>query len=794
MPPKASRKCKPLALTPAGPSAAAVSGVSAGPSRRRAPVPVAAARASRAAASTFFPGDCADLSGYDGPSPAVLGFTPKRSCRRGGGGVGVSACASYRSARPSRKRAPVNGAAGQPSRPNASTVFPVGCTDLSDCDGPASAVSGKAMAPQRRISQLQHNSTAEPIEVRVLHKWKPFHTKPNMTYLLIDKHGDAIQAMFHADEQRHLDEKIKVMECYTGNAYKCSYAPTFNRVVVHPASLEIDRDVTSEPLVDDGSILKMYFNFLPYDQLSTRRLKNQQLTDFIGKVDDLEHAEVSATNSVLRMKVTAPGCRPVVVALWKEIHSTLDLSLMVDADCEVIVALTALKVVPHQGDIQLQSSGGTRVVINPQIPVAQEMAERFKADRLGTPVNKLSLRSTRPVETVVENEIRTIGHLYQQDVQTLKQEQHMVEGVIAEFTKGRSWFFVNCTACKCRIFEDNLIYSCPKHKQQHLTYSYSVNCTIEDHTGTANVTIFDKGILTMTGIRCYDMISDKGFMDHNKLPPPIEELKGTKWLIQLRKGESKRKDIADQGSRTYSPAVTGSSDATAGTETAEMPAEIQSLLVRWRYAMSEGQRISQLRRSSDGQPLDIRVLKGDAVEAIFNINERIYLEPRLAIMGCYTLTNYTCTSAPDFYRIAPHTAALYIDRNLNARRLVDNFSIPWKYFNFLPFNQLRRLSINNEQLTDYIGKVTDLEEKQIGDRSPILMMTLQEPGARAVVMKLSESIYTEINLENITTMDQEVIVAATALRVVPGPGLLCTPATTVSVNPGIPIAKNMAKE
>ncbi|KAK9056654.1 hypothetical protein SSX86_024016 [Deinandra increscens subsp. villosa] len=341
--------------------------------------------------------------------------------------------------------------------------------------------------------------------------------------------GDAIQAMFHADEQPHRDEKIKVMECYTVNVYKCSYAPTFNRVVVHPASLEIDRDITAEPLVDDGSIPKMYFNFLPHDQLSTRRLKNQQLT---GKVDDLEHAEVSATNSVLRMKVTAPGCRPVVVALWKEIYFALDLMLMVDADREVIVALTAVKV--------LQPNGGTNVLINPQIPVTQEMAERFKAERLGTPVNKLSLRSTRPVDTVVvvENEIRTTCHLYQQDVQTLK-EHHTIEGVITEFTKGRGWFFVNCTACKCRIYEDGLVYSCSKHKQQYLSYSYSVNYTVEDHTRIANVTIFDKGILTMTCIRCYDMISDKGFMDHNKLPPPIDELKGIKWLIQLRKGERK---------------------------------------------------------------------------------------------------------------------------------------------------------------------------------------------------------------------------------------------------------------
>ncbi|KAK9058059.1 hypothetical protein SSX86_022899 [Deinandra increscens subsp. villosa] len=163
-------------------------------------------------------------------------------------------------------------------------------------------------------------------------------------------------------------------------------------------------------------------------------------------------------------------------------------------------------------------------------------------------------------------------------------------------------------------------------------------------------------------------------------------------------------------------------------------------------------------------------------------------------MGCYELTNYECASAPDFYRIATHTAALYIDRNLNVRRMKDDFSIPWKYFNFLTFTEIRQRALRDDQLS---GKVTDLEEAHIGDRRPVLRMKLQEPGNRPVVLNLPEDIYNDINLENITTINNEVIVAATTLKVKPSPAglqLVCTPATKVSVNPGLRIAKNMAKE
>ncbi|KAK9062767.1 hypothetical protein SSX86_019957 [Deinandra increscens subsp. villosa] len=303
----------------------------------------------------------------------------------------------------------------------------------------------ETMAEHKRISQIRHNGGPEAIE------------------------GDAIQAMFHQDEERHLDKKIEIMKCYTVAGYECAFAPTYNRVAVHAASLDIDRKLTADPLTDDGTIPKTYFNFLPYEQLSTKLLKNQQLTDYIGKVEDLEWAEIQKTNSVLRMKVTTPGCKPVTVALWKEIHLPLDLSLITDVDEEVIVAFTALKVMPQQSGLQLQSSGGTRVIINPQIPLAQEMAERFRAARMGTPVSKITLRCITHVDRISESDITTIGHLYQQDIQAL-QSLHTVEATITEFTEARGWFFVNCTACGCRIYEKDSVYSCDKHKQQHLSY------------------------------------------------------------------------------------------------------------------------------------------------------------------------------------------------------------------------------------------------------------------------------------------------------------------------------------
>ncbi|KAK9048474.1 hypothetical protein SSX86_032562 [Deinandra increscens subsp. villosa] len=240
--------------------------------------------------------------------------------------------------------------------------------------------------------------------------------------------ADAIQAMFHQDEEVHLDAKVELMKTYTLSGYKCTVAPTFNKVALHTASLEVDRHLVVEPLADDETFPKMYFNFFPYEQLHTRLLRNQILTDYIGRVEDLEHVEpgnnnsvlrlkVSDTrvedlehvetgnnNSVLRLKVSDTRGNTVVVALWKEIHTKLDLGAITDADHHVIVAFTALKVVPYQRGPQLQSSAGTKVEIEPHITVARDMADWFRDHGVGEPENRLAVPHVRFLEKTSEKD------------------------------------------------------------------------------------------------------------------------------------------------------------------------------------------------------------------------------------------------------------------------------------------------------------------------------------------------------------------------------------------------------
>ncbi|KAK9065003.1 hypothetical protein SSX86_016386 [Deinandra increscens subsp. villosa] len=297
--------------------------------------------------------------------------------------------------------------------------------------------------------------------------------------------GDAIQAMFHRDEAIHLEQKLGIMRCYTLTGYTCTFAPAFNRVAPHTAALDIDRNLEAVPLADDFTLPWKYFNFLPSDQLTNRLLNNKHLTDYIGKVNDLELADIEGSGTVLRVTLQAPG--------------------------------NDIKSCPHLGGLRLQSTAGTRVFVNPGLPIAKDMAKAFRAERNGAPVNRLTLCTVYEQYPNARVPTTDIASLYCVDQVGLKDVTYMVACTITAFSEIEPWYSVLCMACLCSLYQEGMVYSYKEHGDL--------------------VTVFDEGMLGMIGLRCYDMISIKGFVDAKVLPDPIRVLIGKQWAFVVKKSE-----------------------------------------------------------------------------------------------------------------------------------------------------------------------------------------------------------------------------------------------------------------
>ncbi|KAK9071795.1 hypothetical protein SSX86_008224 [Deinandra increscens subsp. villosa] len=259
------------------------------------------------------------------------------------------------------------------------------------------------MAEQVTISQIQATSLPAPLKARVIRKWVMYKRRKWGSYLLIDNHGDTIHALYRLADEAHLESQIVLMGCYVFDDYVCQNAPTIMRVAAHTASIKIDSVTTITAADDDSAIPRRFFRFTPHEELALRMERIDVLTDYIGKVESIEHVETQFGNSLIRVTVQGLSGDPIAVALWREIAALVDLDALAATDKPVIAAFASVKVIDLHDEMQLESTAATRVEINPDIAVAHELAARLD---LAGPTDAPRVTFTPPI---VDRERRTLA-------------------------------------------------------------------------------------------------------------------------------------------------------------------------------------------------------------------------------------------------------------------------------------------------------------------------------------------------------------------------------------------------
>ncbi|KAK9065016.1 hypothetical protein SSX86_016399 [Deinandra increscens subsp. villosa] len=143
------------------------------------------------------------------------------------------------------------------------------------------------MGDHRGIPQITAGEAPIEIEVRVLHKWKPYKEGDIYSYLLVDKFGNGIQATFYLHEEAEMDRLITVKKCYVLDRYACKYALTVFRVTPHLASIKLSKHDSITELEDDGTIPHYHFDFYPFDRLSFRKSNHKILSGVLSQQDFL---------------------------------------------------------------------------------------------------------------------------------------------------------------------------------------------------------------------------------------------------------------------------------------------------------------------------------------------------------------------------------------------------------------------------------------------------------------------------------------------------------------------------
>ncbi|KAK9073666.1 hypothetical protein SSX86_006260 [Deinandra increscens subsp. villosa] len=321
-----------------------------------------------------------------------------------------------------------------------------------------------------RIADITLNSTPRPLE------------------------HDTIQAVFNEGEYSQVEEKLKVHSAYIISKYTITYPPKFDKASPHPCALKIDGNLIAYSLGSRENIPLRCFNLVPRYHLNSKPYMGRQLIDYMGKVTNLELADINDNTTVLRMQLEAPGCLPVTVSLWDMIYEGLDLRRFTETTMEVIIVATALRVVTRGGCIHLQCTGGTHVFIDPG----------FRIARAGHPLRRLAIRQVSEICPVPWLPITQISYLYTTRDDTLQDETYLIACSIIQLPLIQEW--------------------------------YTVRCTMDDGSAQISVLLSDASLITMTGVPCFNLITIDGLTDANTLPTPIADLTHTKWLLTVNQG------------------------------------------------------------------------------------------------------------------------------------------------------------------------------------------------------------------------------------------------------------------
>ncbi|KAK9075523.1 hypothetical protein SSX86_003847 [Deinandra increscens subsp. villosa] len=238
----------------------------------------------------------------------------------------------------------------------------------------------------------------------------------------------------------------------------------------------------------------------------------------------------------LRCFNLVPRCLPIVVSVWDLIYEGLDMRRFTEADTEIVVVATALRVVTRGGDVRLQCTVGTQVFIDPGVTARSDMARHFRVLRNGQPLRKIAFGHVSEIYPVPGLPITHISHLYKQTEETLQNQSYLVACIMIEIPTVQQWYQITCVRGDAIINHQGQPQACLEHGDRYLLYRYSVRCTMDDGFGKISVMLSDASLIAKIGVRSFNLISIREFDAANTLPAPISNLINTNWLLTISQG------------------------------------------------------------------------------------------------------------------------------------------------------------------------------------------------------------------------------------------------------------------
>ncbi|KAI3774020.1 hypothetical protein L1987_48562 [Smallanthus sonchifolius] len=165
---------------------------------------------------------------------------------------------------------------------------------------------------------------------------------------------------------------------------------------------------------------------------------------------------------------------------------------------------------------------------------------RNERDHIGVLPSTSSQAHQLTAAPTVQTEI-TLVVLAQKEISDLSGSTFVCDASITQFAEGMPCLYAACPTCQMTIDRSDDKWACATDGiTETPKYMFRLFTTIDDDTGTTNVTIFDKIAKQLLEKDAYDMVIKEGYDILQVIPPPILLLRGQTKKFHLRGPQHRR--------------------------------------------------------------------------------------------------------------------------------------------------------------------------------------------------------------------------------------------------------------
>ncbi|PWA44469.1 replication protein A 70 kDa DNA-binding subunit [Artemisia annua] len=330
------------------------------------------------------------------------------------------------------------------------------------------------------IRDLKPGDTGKVLELKVYRVWAsrnpPDTTEKGYRAILLDRHGDAIQANMDADDIHHFRPILIPGQAFQISDFERTPTDKWQRTLENPTSLSFTRPTRIDAIPIE-SFPNHYFHFTSYNQLPTKvwdprdkGIKDYPvLTDYIGcyiTSGDAGNIENLTKNQSRIRKVEMQNLNRISIelTLWDGLADKFEKQEIEQLERPIIIAVSSCRVSKFlKRDLQLSSTPATYYYINTNIPDLEQYKAAYRV--LYEEKEPLCVTRYRLNDSEKEQQKNRIPfqQLFKHKPASYRGVRFTCQETITKLNTSRGWYYTSCCVCINKVTQSDGNYRCKTH-------------------------------------------------------------------------------------------------------------------------------------------------------------------------------------------------------------------------------------------------------------------------------------------------------------------------------------------